>query len=368
LGAIIHVEDNRILTESTGRISAKTGKTIDCGESGTSFRFLTALAATSPVPIRLKVADSLARRPHEPLLKSLRELGASTILKPGKQTMELEVHGPLKGGETWIQGNISSQFVSGLLFASPFADSDVTIHVTGRLESSPYVEMSIAVLAQHGIKVNVNDNNSYHIPVPQKFLPAKHEVPGDFSSAAYLIAGASIAGDDITISGLKLESDHPDNLILKIIDEIGVDTRWNSDKIRVKKDKLMNFKVDATDNPDLVPVLQVLGCFADGESLITGVDRLRYKETNRLATIPNELRKMGAKIQVEDDTMMIHGPCKLTGSLLDSHHDHRVAMSCSVASLGATGDSTIQNAETVSKSYPEFYNDLTKLGVQLHVE
>ncbi len=365
LGAKVRIQNSQIISCGTKKFASYTNP-IDCGESGATLRFLTAIAGTSPTRTTLRASEKLAKRPLEPLLKAIETLGASTTISENTEGSEIRVQGPLKGGETWIQGNISSQFISGLLFAAPLASTDVTVHVKGRLESRPYVEMTLDVLKRHRISIDV-DGNDFHIPAPQKYAGAFHDVPGDFSSAAFLIAAAGIAGEEITVSGLNPGSPEPDAVFLKVIDRMGLEVRNVGRTLKVKGSKLEPFDFDAFNNPDLVPPLEVLGCFAKGTSEIRGVKRLRYKETNRLQTIPAELEKMGAKISVDDDVVKIRGR-GLVGCELDSNHDHRVAMSCAIASIGATGVSSIQNAEAVSKSYPEFFHDLTRLGVDLGVE
>jgi len=244
---------------------------------------------------------------------------------------------------------------------------DVTINVEGALESRPYVNMSIEVLRKHGITIDESDDK-FRIPAPQKFVPSFHEVPGDFSSAAFLIAATGTAGDEITISGLGSYQHEPDSAILKIASEIGLEVQQNGTSMTVKKKELDGFEFDASNNPDLVLPLETLGCFADGSSEIRGVKRLAYKESNRLHSLPTELAKMGAKIRVEDDLIKIEGSRELLGGTFDAHSDHRVVMGCAAASLGARGESTIDNSEAVSKSYPEFFQDLARLGVQLSVE
>ena len=365
LGARVQVENSRIASRGTGRL-ASSATPIDCGESGATLRFLTAVAGTSPTRTTLVAGHSLAKRPMEPLLQAMEALGASTTIAENKEGCEVKVRGPLKGGETWIGGDVSSQFVSGLLFAAPLAASDVTIHMNGRLESRPYVEMSLHVLKRHGISIDAGEND-FHIPAPQKYTSAFHDVPGDFSSSAFLIAGGGIAGEEITVSGLNPESAEPDAVFLKVADQMALDVRNVGQTLEIRGSKLEPFEFDARDNPDLVPPLEVLGCFAKGTSEIRSVERLRYKETNRLQTIPAELAKMGAKIKVNDGAVKIEGG-GLVGCELDSKHDHRVAMSCAIASLGARGDSSVHNAEAVSKSYPEFFQDLSRLGVDLIVE
>src|SRR3989454_2085292 len=350
LGAKVQIQNSRVVSSGTGKLASCIDP-IDCGESGASLRFLTAIAGTSPTRTTLRASERLAKRPLEPLLKAMETLGASTAISENKDGSEVKVQGPLKGGEAWIRGDISSQFISGLLFAAPLALTDVTVHVKGRLESRRYVEMTLDVLKRHGISIDVEDND-FHIPAPQKYAGAFHEVPGDFSSAAFLIAGAGIAGEEITVSGLNPGSLEPDAVFLKVIDRMGLEVRNVGQTLNVKGSKLAPFDFDAIDNPDLVPPLEVLGCFAKGTSEIRGVKTLRSKETNRLQTIPAELGKMGAKISVNDDVVRIKGG-GLAGSEIDSKHDHRVAMSCAIASIGATGDSSIRKAEVGSKSYPE---------------
>jgi len=330
LGAKVQTQRGRTVCLGIGKL-ASYADPIDCGESGATLRFLTAIAGTSTTRTTLRASESLAKRPLKPLLKALEMLGASATISESKEGSEVKIQGPLKGGETWIQGDISSQFISGLLFAAPLSATDVTVNVNGGLESRPYVEMTLDVLKRHGISIYVSDNE-FHIPAPQTYTSAFHDVPGDFSSAAFVIAGAGIAGEEITVSGLKPGSLEPDAVFLKVIDRVGLKVRNTEQTLEVRRSKLEPFEFDATNNPDLVPPLEVLGCFAKGISEIRGVRRLRYKETDRLQTVPAELKKMGAKIRVDGDVVKVQGG-GLVGCKLDSKHDHRVAMSCAIASI-----------------------------------
>jgi 3-phosphoshikimate 1-carboxyvinyltransferase len=366
LGAKIVVKKTRTISRGIRRPTT-SNRPFDCGESGATLRFLTAISSASMKTVRLTGSSRLANRPLDPLVKAVNTLGASAKKISDAHGFEVLVRGPLRGGEVTVRGDISSQFMSGLLFAAPLAMRDVTINVEGTLESHPYVNMSIEVLRKHGIKIDESDGK-FQIQAPQKFVPASHQVPGDFSSVAFLIAATGTAGDEIRVSGLGSYQLEPDSAILKIAPEIGLEVQPNGDALTIAKRELDGFEFDASNNPDLVPPLETIGCFADGSSEIRGVKRLVYKESNRLQTLPTELVKMGAKIHVEDDLIKIDGNRELAGSAFDSHNDHRVAMACAAASLGANGDSTIQNSEAVSKSYPEFFQDLGKLGVQLSVE
>ena len=366
LGAKVLVKKTRTISNGVRRPTT-SNRPIDCGDSGATLRFLTAISSTSLKTVRLRGSRRLANRPMDPLVKAVNVLGASARAISDAHGLEVLVRGPLRGGEVTVRGDISSQFISGLLFAAPMAMRDVTINVDGSLESRPYVNMSIDVLRKHGISIEEYDEK-FKIPAPQSFAPATHHVPGDFSSAAFLIAATGTAGDEITISGLGSYDFEPDSAILKILPEIGLEVQQNGDALTIGTGELDGFEFDASNNPDLVPPLETLGCFADGSSEIRGVKRLIYKESNRSQTLPTELAKMGAKIHVEDDLIRIDGKRELTGATFDSQGDHRVAMACSVASLGARGESVIRNSETVAKSYPEFFQDLTRLGVQLSVE
>jgi len=366
LGAKVLVKKTRTISSGVRRPTT-SNRTIDCGESGATLRFLTAIASTSLKTIRLSCSRRLANRRLEPLVKAINSLGASARAISDARGLEVLVGGPLRGGEVTVRGDISSQFISGLLFAAPLASRDVTINVDDALESRPYVNMSIDVLKKHGISIEESDG-TFRVPAPQKFVPASHQVPGDFSSAAFLIAATGTAGDEITISGLSPYEFEPDSAILKVAAEIGFEVRQNGNSLTIGKRELDGFEFDASNNPDLVPPLETVACFADGSSVIRGVKRLVYKESNRLQSVASELVKMGAKIQVEANLIKIDGKRGLTGAAFDSQGDHRVAMACAVASLGARGESVIHNSETVSKSYPEFFQDLARLGVQLGVE
>ena len=366
LGAKVLVKKTRTISSGIRRPTT-SNRPIDCGESGATLRFLTAISSLSLKTVRLSASRRLANRPLDPLVKAVNALGASATAISDARGLEVLVRGPLRGGEVTVRGDISSQFISGLLFAAPLATRDVRINVEGTLESRPYVNMSIDVLRKHGISIEESDG-TFRVPAPQKFVPASHQVPGDFSSAAFLIAATGTAGDEITISGLGPSEFEPDSAILKIAPEIGLEVQQNGNSLTIGKRELDGFQFDARNNPDLVPPLETIGCFADGSSEIRGVRRLVYKESNRLQTLPTELMKMGAKIQVESDMIKIEGNRELIGSAFDSQSDHRVAMACAAASLGAKGESIIHNSEAVSKSYPEFFQDLAKLGVQLFVE
>ncbi len=367
MGARVRESRDVIVSRGVG-VPLPPNVPLDCGESGATLRLLTAISSASMGKTVLIAGNSLAKRPIQPLLDALEIIGASTRLDRAEDHLRVTVQGPLKGGATSIDAGISSQFISGLLMAAPLARDEVRITLEGQIESRPYVEMTLAIMKQHGILLE-ETKDSFRIPAPQEYRPITHRVPGDFSSAAFLIAAGGTAGDNITISGLDRDSTvEPDSVVLELFPQIGIDVKEIGGDLLVTKGQLEHFAFDASDNPDLVPVLEVLAAQAKGRSEIRGVRRLRYKESNRLETVPEELTKMGAKVFVKEDKVVIDGSEKLVGERLSSHHDHRVAMACATAALAANGQSVIEDAEVVSKSYPAFFNDLERLGARLDVE
>ncbi len=350
---------------------------IDCGESGATLRFMIPVAALAPYSSILVFNGSLERRPIEPLLHSLDELGAKARTKKirvqenGKEKTKdavLVEGGGILGGETSIAGDVSSQFISGLMFACPMAKVDTEITLTTPLESADYVKMTWDVLAKHEIQVEVHDNfKRVKIPANQTYKPLDCRVPGDFSSAAFLLAASAITSSKVQINNLEYRSVQGDKAILGILKQMGIDGKVcnNSIEINGTGSPLEPLNVDARNIPDLVPACAVLACYAKGTSKISGAQRLKLKESDRLNSLYLELRKMGAKIKIDASSLTIEGPCALHGAVIDPHNDHRIAMACSVAALGAEGQTTVQNAECVRKSYPQFFTHLKQIGAEI---
>ncbi len=342
---------------------------IDCGESGATLRFMIPVAALAPNSSRFIMGPGLAKRPIEPLLQTLKELGTKAKQQKigDKQGIVIE-GGDLKGGKTSLPGDISSQFISGLMFACPLAQEDTDIVLTTPMESRLYVKMTQNVLAQHGVRVEISeDYGEIHIPSGQKYALRDSKVPGDFSSAAFLLAAAAITESDVQVNNLDYCTVQGDKMILGILKKMGVDGTVCPDSVEItgSGNTLEPFDVDAREIPDLVPVCAALACFAKGDSKIHNAQRLRLKESDRLTSSYLELRKMGANIEIDESSLTIKGPNKLHGATVDPHNDHRIAMACAVTALRAEGRTTILNAECVRKSYPQFFNDLRKLGADV---
>jgi 3-phosphoshikimate 1-carboxyvinyltransferase len=338
-------------------------KEIHCGESGVTLRFTIPIASLTGAEITLTGRENLMRRPIQPLAEAMDQLGVKVAAS------EHGVHvegGPPLGGEVQIRGDVSSQFISGLLLAAPFMQQGLQLEMTSQLESRGYVLLTIEIMKRHGIEVKSNDKMSrFGVRSNQAYSPAADRVPGDFSSAAFAMSAAAITDSKLLIRGLSQDNSEPDSLVVGILSKMGVVAHFLPEGLLVEGGELNGINVNVRDCPDLGPVLAVLGCYADGETRITGAGRLRYKESDRLDAVATELRAFGAEIEETGDGLVVYGPCSLQGGIVHSHGDHRVAMALSVAAIRAKGQVLIEDAECVSKSYPTFFDDLRLLGVEV---
>jgi 3-phosphoshikimate 1-carboxyvinyltransferase len=365
LGAKVIIVDGCWTIEGTTLKGAK--EPIDCGESGATLRFMVPVAALANGSSTLVFKGSVEKRPVAPLIASLNELGAKAhIGKLGDKDAVFVEGGGIIGGETSIPGNVSSQFISGLMFACPKAQVDTEIMLSSPLESEGYIKMTEAVLVNHGVKVPAHENH-IHIPANQTFTSADGRVPGDFSSAAFLLAAAAITHSKVQINNLDYGSVQGDKAIIGILKHMGVNGKVCGDSVEIEGSGslLKTNEVDAKHIPDLVPAIAVLMCYAKGTSHIFGANRLRLKESDRLESLYLELKKMGAQITIDSDGLIIEGVSPLHGAIIDPHNDHRIAMACAVAALGAEGQTTIQNADCVRKSYPQFFTHLRQIGADI---
>jgi 3-phosphoshikimate 1-carboxyvinyltransferase len=273
----------------------------------------------------------------------LRELGVACYTTRGRGYPPVIVFGGvIKGGTALIRGDMSSQFVSGLLFAAPRAQCDVVIHLTTPLESRYYVDMTIDVLEKHGINVRRDEGlREYYVNPRQAYKPTDHTVPGDYSSAAFILAAAAVTRSNVKVMDLERRSFQGDIAIVKILSDMGARLRVFENFVEIQGKEMSGVELNVDQNPDLVPVLAVLGCYSKGKTVIHRAGRLRIKESNRLSSLESELTKMGARIQVTEDTVTINGPTSLRGTTIDPQNDHRIAMACSIAALGAKGRTII---------------------------
>lgn len=367
LGAEIRVSEDGIL-EIRGDPKPKTPEDIiNCGESGSTIRFITPICALADGISVLTGNESLRRRPMGPLLDALWQLGVKCYSTRGDGRPPIIVFGGgIRGGRAEVRGDVSSQFISGLLFATPMARNDTHICLSTPLESKPYVDITINILMKHGVKV-YSSESLFYVPSNQEYKPYNHAIEGDYSSAAFLLAAAAITGSHIRVENLLKDSLQGDRRIVSILDDMGVIVDVGSDYVAVRgvEGCLKPINVDMRDNPDLVPICAVLACFAKGTSTISGVRRLRFKESDRVEALLSELTKMGADIRFLGDSLIIYGGRRIRGAEIDPHRDHRIAMACAIAALGADGETVIHGAECISKSYPNFISDMRLLGADI---
>ncbi|MEM3745417.1 MAG: 3-phosphoshikimate 1-carboxyvinyltransferase [Candidatus Bathyarchaeia archaeon] len=340
---------------------------INCRDSGSTMRFITPICALADGISVLTGGRSLRNRPMGPLLEALNQLGVKCYSTRGDGRPPIVVFGGgIRGGRAIIRGDVSSQFITGLLFASPMAEGDTSIALSTPLESKPYVDVTLDVIRKHGVLVK-EEQTAFHIPSGQRYKPCNHFIEGDYSSAAFLLAAAAVTGSRIRVENLFKNSLQGDRLIVKILSEAGAEVNIYENFVEVEGSvKPLNpISVDMRDNPDLVPVCAVLACMAEGKSVISGVGRLRFKESDRVEALLTELSKMKAEIKVLDDKIIVYGVRELKGAEIDPHGDHRIAMACAVAALAAKGETVIHDAECINKSYPDFIRDMRLLGVEI---
>lgn len=338
--------------------------TIDARNSGTTIRLMSAIAALSPKLVRLTGDESVCARPMGPLIEALAKLGTKARCEGLRGRPPVVVGGGLRGGEVEITGAISSQFISALLLVSPYAKEDVKITVTEELRSKPYVEITLELLDGAGARIKRSrDLMEFKIPGGQVFKAIDFKVPGDFSSASFMLAAAALAGGTVRVSNLDVQSAQGDKRIIELLREFGADVRVKGKAVEVSGGgELSGIEADCGNNPDLVPALAVLGSVAEGRTKLLNIPHLRLKETDRIRALASELRKLGAEVKERPDELRIRGVKRLKGAKLTSYGDHRMAMALAVASLVAWGETIIDGAESISVSYPSFVEDIRKLG------
>ena len=357
----INIADEGGNWKITGGTFTAPDSVIDCHESGTTMRLLIGLCSILEAPCTLSGAPSLIRRPNKPLLDALEQLGVQTQSDTGYPP--ITVTGKMKGGYAEIPGDVSSQFISSIILAAPYAETPVELRVTTQLESKPYVKMTLDAMKKSGIKAECSEKlECFHIPNGE-YKPLRTRVEGDWSSAAYMLAAGTLAGK-VHVDNLDLASSQADKEIISILDEMGGYIKIKGKRITAEKSKLNAIETDLSDCPDLFPIVACLCSVAEGTSRLTGLSRLRIKESDRLSAMMDGLHKMGIEVIGEDDSVRITG-ARPRGAVIDPFNDHRIAMSFAVLSHVAEGETTIMNPECVSKSYPGFWEDLKKIGAKI---
>lgn len=337
---------------------------INVGNSGTTLRVMTAISALAPDKVRLTGDQSILKRPMGPLVNSLNDLGVSAECKGNKGRPPVLVGGDLVGGETRIKGTVSSQFITALLIASPYSQVGVDLEVEEDLKSKPYVEITLKTLKMAGGTVKASSSlMSYKIPGEQVFKPLNCTVPGDFSSAAFILAAGALSKKGVKVNNLDPKDVQGDKRIIELLREFGAEVQVGKDSLKViGREKLTGIDADCPNIPDLVPVLAVLGAMGEGKTRLYNVEHLRFKEVDRLKALKTELEKLGVKIKKKEDSLQIHGNGKISSGEVNSHGDHRMAMSLALAGIFADGSVKVRNADCVNISYPDFVKDIREIG------
>ncbi len=342
-----------------GKFNASEDR-IDVGNSGTSMRFLTALAALKNGITLLDGSERMRKRPIGELLNSLGELGIQVYSETGNNFPPVIVQSEgLKGGTARVKGEESSQFLSGLLMVAPYAQSDVNIEVTGSFASKPYVDITLDVMSAFGVKIPSQGYSSFLVKAGQRYLPKKYWIEGDASNASYFFSAAAICRGRVEVKNLNPATLQGDIGFLDILDRMGCRVTRGSDWIEVQGGELHGIEVDMNEMPDLVPTLAVTAAFARGTTVIQNIGHLRLKESDRIHSVAVELSKVGIRIEEGKDWLEIEGG-NPHGAEIETYDDHRMAMSFAIAGLAVPGI-RIKGERCVNKSFPGFWETLQKL-------
>ena len=328
-----------------------------CGESGSTLRFLLPIVGALGAQAVFHREGRLPQRPLAPLDGVLTAHGM-TLTEDGDLLL---CSGRLEAGNYEIAGNVSSQYISGLLMALPRLNADSTLTVTGRLESAAYVAMTEDALRLSKIEF-LKNGSTYTILGGQKFrLPARTVVEGDWSNTAFFLCMGALSKEGVTVEGLNLQSSQGDRGVLNVLRRFGAEVTEHGDAVTVKRGALHGVTINAAPIPDLIPVLSVVASVAEGETRVENAYRLRLKESDRLKSTANLLRALGGQVEEKEDGLVITGVSALHGGAVETQNDHRLAMSAATAACAATGEITVDNDGCVAKSYPRFWEDFSSL-------
>ena len=358
LGAAVEIIDDNTLVINGG-LKPRT-QTLNVGESGLAARLFTPIAATAGVPITIEGEGTLLHRPMAMMVEPLKELGVA--VRDGGGRLPIEVCGPMRGGRITVDGSMSSQFVTGLLIALPVSERDTTIEVEGAV-STPYIDMTLETLERFGVEVmyNEGDYSQFYIEGGQQYQAVDYTIESDWSAAATIMVAAAIAGE-VTVNNISTLSRQADTAIIRALERAGASIIIEENTITVAHRDLEAFEFDATQCPDLFPALVALAAAAKGVTTLRGVGRLRGKESDRGEVLRSEYAKLGIDIEIDydEDEMRVVGG-QIEAAEVDSHDDHRIAMSLAISALRTDNEIVIKNSDCVSKSYPSFFADLESL-------
>ncbi len=356
-GITMGTEGDSLIVQGQNKLRVLSAE-IDCIESGSTLRFLIPIALLTGEAVSFQGRGKLRTRPLDSYFKIFEE---QNINYKYHNQLPLRVKGKLKPGSFEITGDVSSQFITGLLFVLPLLDGDSKIMITSPLESKGYVDLTLDVLARFGIEVDNDGYRVFHIKGNQKYRAHNYRVEGDFSQAAFWMVAGTLGGE-IECLDINKNSFQGDKVIMDIIRKMGGNILIQKDRAKVRAAKTHGITIDASQCPDIVPVLAVLAALSEGKTEIINGARLRIKESDRLKAVATELNKLGAEVFEKEDGLVIYGKDMLQGGTVDSWDDHRIAMAMAIASIKCKNPVIITNSHAVSKSYPGFFGDFKMLG------
>ncbi len=342
--------------------SLKNGeKIINCIESGNTLRFFIPVAAALGKEVTFTGEGRLPQRPLGEYIELLPKHG---VQMQSSGSLPLHISGKLQSGDFHIRGDISSQYITGLMLALPLLDGDSNITLTTPLKSKPYVDMTVNVLADYGVEIKETDSG-YFVKGNQHYCVRDYTVEGDWSHAAFFMSAAAIGGR-ITLKGLDMHSAQGDKAVCDVMRLFGAEVAADENGVTCAHRELRGIDIDCDDIPDMVPAIAVTAAFAKGKTVIRGAQRLRFKESDRIEAIVSNLKKMGVGVTETADGMIIE-PARVSGAALKGYNDHRIVMAFSVAASFANGGTTIDDAQSVNKTYPSFFDDFKQLGGKANV-
>ncbi len=355
LGAMVEKDDASLTFYPISKRAVNP--TLDCNECGSTLRFLIPVAAAVSQNPVLTGKEGLSKRPLSPLLSEMEKKGC----RFSESSIPFTVSGSLNSGEFTLPGNISSQFISGLLFVLPLLDGDSKIILSSPLESEAYADMTIGTLKIFGVHIEKGEN-TFTIKGNQKYIsPGEYTVEGDWSNIAPFMAAAAMGGE-ITAYGLNPSSKQSDKNILSVLEKFGAEIKYENSSYIIKKKYAKPIEIDVSQFPDLFPVVAVLACASNGKSLLYNAGRLRIKEGDRIESTLSLIKSLGGNAEADETSLTIYGSGSLVGGVCDSFNDHRIVMAAAVASVISKDAVTITNAEAIDKSFPDFFTHFKRTG------
>jgi len=364
-GVEIKEEKNSLIIDSPNELKLQ-GNTIDAANSGTTIRIAAAISTLADTKIVLSGDQSLNKRPMQPLLKALESLGAKCSSSNG--TPPISILGKIKGGKVKIPGNISSQFISALMIVAPKLENGMLLNIQGELVSKPYVDATIMAMKKFNVNVEAEIPYKKYIIRPQNYKSTTFSIPSDFSSLALLLSAAVLLGENLSIEMTMGDMPQADEAIIDILEKMGVIITLDKNVIKIKSPKeLDGGKFDLNDSPDLVPAVAILALKASKPIEISNVEHVRYKETDRIAILARELTKLGIKVVEKKDGLVLKNSKNLIGADLNSENDHRLFMAFCIAGM-YVGNCSVSHPESVKISYPDFIQEMKRIGCKISLD